>query len=26
MVVPWGTDLAMVEAALRKLSEEVEYA
>ena len=26
MVVPWGADLAMVEAALRKLSEEVEYA
>jgi hypothetical protein len=26
MVVPWGTDLAMVEGALRKLSEEVEYA
>jgi hypothetical protein len=26
MVVPWGTDLAMVEAALRKLSEEVPYA
>jgi hypothetical protein len=24
--VPWGTDLAMVEAALRKLSEEVIYA
>lgn len=26
MVVPWGADLAMVEAALRKLSEEVVYA
>jgi len=26
MVVPWGSDLAMVEAALRKLSEEVQYA
>ena len=26
MVVPWGADLAMVEAALRKLSEEIEYA
>lgn len=26
MVVPWGADLAMVEAALRKLSEEVRYA
>jgi len=26
MVVPWGSDLAMVEAALRKLSEEVIYA
>jgi hypothetical protein len=26
MVVPWGADLAMVEGALRKLSEEVEYA
>ncbi len=26
MVVPWGADLSMVEAALRKLSEEVEYA
>jgi hypothetical protein len=26
MVVPWGADLAMVEAALRKLSEEVQYA
>ncbi len=26
MVVPWGSDLAMVEAALRKLSEEVRYA
>ena len=26
MVVPWGADLAMVETALRKLSEEVEYA
>ena len=26
MIVPWGADLAMVEAALRKLSEEVVYA
>src|SRR5216683_8417198 len=26
MVVPWGADLPMVEAALRKLSEEVIYA
>jgi hypothetical protein len=26
MVVPWGADLAMVEAALRKLSKEVRYA
>jgi hypothetical protein len=26
MVVPWGSDLVMVEAALRKLSEEVQYA
>src|SRR5881628_2231 len=26
MIVPWGSDLAMVEAALRKLSEEVQYA
>ncbi len=26
LVVPWGADLSMVEAALRKLSEEVEYA
>jgi hypothetical protein len=26
MIVPWGADLAMVEAALRKLAEEVEYA
>jgi hypothetical protein len=26
MIVPWGSDLAMVEAALRKLSEEVVYA
>ncbi|HEX9131795.1 MAG TPA: hypothetical protein VF844_05850 [Ktedonobacteraceae bacterium] len=26
MVVPWGSDLVMVEAALRKLSEEVVYA
>src|SRR6266581_296564 len=26
MVVPWGADLAMVEAALKKLSEEVVYA
>ncbi len=26
MVVPWGSDLAMVEAALRKLSAEVRYA
>ncbi|HLI09400.1 MAG TPA: hypothetical protein VKV40_22755 [Ktedonobacteraceae bacterium] len=26
MVVPWGADLAMVEAALRKLAEEVAYA
>jgi hypothetical protein len=26
MVVPWGADLAMVEAALRKLSKEVKYA
>ncbi len=26
MVVPWGADLAMVESALRKLSEEVVYA
>jgi len=26
LVVPWGADLAMVEAALRKLSEEVVYA
>jgi hypothetical protein len=25
MIVPWGADLAMVEAALRKLAEEVEY-
>lgn len=25
MVVPWGTDLAMVEAALRKLAEDVVY-
>jgi hypothetical protein len=25
-VVPWGSDLAMVEAALRKLAAEVEYA
>jgi hypothetical protein len=25
-VVPWGADLAMVEAALRRLAEEVEYA
>ena len=25
-VVPWGADLAMVEGALRRLSEEVEYA
>ena len=25
-VVPWGADLAMVEAALRQLAEEVEYA
>jgi len=24
--VPWGADLAMVESALRKLSEEVVYA
>jgi len=26
MVVPWGADLAMVEAALRKLAEDVVYA
>jgi hypothetical protein len=26
MIVPWGADLAMVEAALRKLSKEVAYA
>jgi hypothetical protein len=26
LVVPWGADLAQVEAALRKLSEEVQYA
>jgi hypothetical protein len=26
MVVPWGADLAIVEAALRKLSEKVVYA
>jgi hypothetical protein len=26
MIVPWGADLAMVEAALRKLAEEVVYA
>src|SRR6266436_5015686 len=26
MIVPWGADLAMVEAALRKLAEEVAYA
>ncbi len=26
MIVPWGADLTMVEAALRKLAEEVEYA
>ncbi|MFL5655183.1 MAG: hypothetical protein ACJ8CB_13535 [Ktedonobacteraceae bacterium] len=26
MVVPWGADLSMVEAALRKLSQEVAYA
>lgn len=26
MVVPWGSDLAMVEAALRQLAKEVEYA
>ncbi len=26
MIVPWGADLAMVESALRKLSEEVVYA
>ncbi|MDQ6661273.1 MAG: hypothetical protein M3Z24_09945 [Chloroflexota bacterium] len=26
MVVPWGADLAMVEAALRQLAKEVEYA
>lgn len=26
LVVPWGADLAMVEDALRKLAEEVEYA
>jgi len=26
LVVPWGADLAMVESALRKLSEEVVYA
>ncbi|MDQ6644910.1 MAG: hypothetical protein M3Y76_10715 [Chloroflexota bacterium] len=26
MVVPWGSDLVMVESALRKLSEEVQYA
>src|SRR6266581_2980057 len=26
MIVPWGADLAMVEAALHKLSEEIEYA
>jgi hypothetical protein len=25
MIVPWGADLTMVEAALRKLAEEVEY-
>ncbi len=26
MVVPWGSDLVMVESALRKLSEEIQYA
>lgn len=26
MIVPWGSDLVMVESALRKLSEEVQYA
>jgi hypothetical protein len=26
MIVPWGADLAMVEAALRNLSKEVIYA
>jgi hypothetical protein len=25
-VVPWGTDLAMVEAALRRLAQEIQYA